>query len=78
MGVTVVSWPHSFSRVTPKVGTRDFRALMGSKGAGMGAWVPAWVTESWEKVHCEDEISTSHSGGWWLSLDKMEVLGGLR
>lgn len=36
--MTVMSWPHSFRQVTPKVGTRGFGVLMGSEGAGMGTW----------------------------------------
>jgi len=38
MQVAEVSWPCSFSHVTPKVGTRGFRALMRSQGVGMRSW----------------------------------------
>lgn len=74
MPMTVVSWLCSFSQVTPEVGTRGTHGIGGGWNEALGL---AWVTGSQEKAHCEGEFSTSHPGGWWLSLDKMEMLGNL-
>lgn len=34
-----MSWPHSFSQVTPRVETRGFGAPMGPEWVGTGHWV---------------------------------------
>lgn len=65
--MTVVSWPWSFSQVTPKVGRRGSKALTDLEWTGM----EPWVSRSWEKVHYE--VSTSQ-GGWSFSLRKIEIL----
>lgn len=56
------------------------QGLQGIHGIGAGwkgALSLAWDSGSREELHCEDEVSTSSPGGWWLGLDKTDMLGGL-
>lgn len=56
------------------------QGLQGIHGIGAGwkgALSLAWDSGSREELHCEDEVTTSSPGGWWLGFDKTDMLGGL-